>query len=346
MSSGLLSYTHLSARARALAGNLVTSGQWSTLLDTPDLSTFGHALAQLPYAQGKALPDSLPALELSFVRSVAAEYERFISLTGGAVRALLQELWRRFELDNLKALLRSLGHKRGEQAESLLIPLRNSVLPIDQLQEATELSAAAILLADTVYGPPLADALPRYQSEGTLFPVEVALDINYWRRVWRAVRRLTGSDKDWAQRLIGGRFDSVNIVWAFRYRIYYQLSEVEIINYTLPNGYRSDDSVLRAIAGGARVREIAAKVWGPGVPEFEGLSDEEPREALRGFEVALDRLGCRLARQPFAASPFQLGILLGFLQLKEYEAHDLTTVAESKTVGLPAERISPYLVTC
>jgi V/A-type H+-transporting ATPase subunit C len=344
---GIARYADLSARVRALAGYLISSEQWQSLLDLPDLPSLADALSHLPYGRLGSFSEtpSLRSLELFFSETVAREYEKFVSLTRDDIHVLLRELWRRFELDNLKAILRHLAEERPVPVKDLIVPLRNSELPLDQLSQASSLQAAASLLSETVYGPPLADALPRYESEQTLFPVEVALDLNYWRRVWKAVTRLGGGDQEWARRLIGSRLDRLNITWAFRFRIYYDLSEEEIINYTLPYAYRSDDTVLRAIAGGANIQEVITMVWGADIPEFAGLEEGEPRDRLHSFEVALARLECRMARRPFSGQPFHLGLLLGYLLRKECEAHDLTVIAESKAEELSAGEIEPYLIS-
>jgi len=340
-------YANLNARVRALVSYLISKEEWCTLLATEDLASLVGALKEMPYAKALAFPEeaSFPRLELFFDQTVAREYEKLITLTAGAVQGLLRELWRRFELDNLKTILRWLAGGRAAWAEELLIPLRDSILPIPQLQAAADLQTAADLLSDTIYGPPLVSALERYEKEGTLFPVEVALDLSYWRRVWKAVENLRGEDGNWAKRLVGSKLDMINITWAFRYRVYYRLSEEEIINYTLPYGYRSDDRVLRAIARGASVQEIISMVWGEDVPEFRGLITEGGREPLQVLEVALARLLCRLAREAFIGYPFHLGVLLGYLTLKEWEAHDLIALAEAKAVGLPPQEIEPYLVS-
>jgi vacuolar-type H+-ATPase subunit C/Vma6 len=344
---GIPRYANLSARARALTSYLIHDQEWHTLLTVEDLSLFVDTLGDLPYARGMSLPDplSLRALELLFYQRVAQDYDKFVAMTRGALQSLLRELWRQFELDNLKTILRRLAEERMAPDEDLIIPLRNSALPLAHLSQATDLQTAAAALSGTVYGPALADALPRYESEGTLFPVEVALDLAYWRRVWKAVTRLGGEDQDWARRLVGNRLDRLNITWAFRYRIYYHLSEEEIINYTLPYGYHSDDSVLRAIAAGARIEDIIVTVWGEGIPEFAGLAKDSMRETLQAFETALARMECRLARRPFGGHPFHLGLLLGYLIRKECEAHDLTTLAESKAEKLSAREVAPYLVS-
>jgi V/A-type H+-transporting ATPase subunit C len=344
---GITAYASLSARVRALAGYLISREQWETLLASPDLPSFVDALGRLPYAHDRSLSGgmSLGELELFFSETVAREYEKFIAMTRGEVHALLREMWRRFELDNLKAILRHLAEERPVPVEDLIVPLTNSELPLDELSQTVDLQSAASLLSDTIYGPPVAVALPRYESENTLFPVEVALDLNYWRRVWKAVGKLRGRDAKWAKLLLGNRLDALNITWAFRYRIYYDLSEEEIINYTLPYGHRSDDRVLRAIAAGTGLHDVIVTVWGSDVPELADLAEGEIRDALQAMEVALARLECRLALRPFGGDPFHIGLLLGYLLRKECEAHDLTTAAESKAEDQARDKIEPYLVS-
>jgi V/A-type H+-transporting ATPase subunit C len=344
---GLGRYPNLNARVRALASYLISEEDWRAILATQDLRSLLETLKEIPYGRIWSFPEqlSLPELGLFFDQTLAKQYEKFIAMTAGATRELLRALWRRFELDNLKTILRRLAGGRTSWDEALIILLRDSVLPISQLQQAGDLRTAADLLSDTIYGAPLASALGRYETEKTLFPVEVALDISHWRRVWRAVGKLSGRDGNWARRLVGSRLDVTNITWAFRYHLYYHLSEEEIINYTLPGGYRSDDGVLRDIARGAGVQEVASRVWGQEVPEFADLAAEGPKEPLQAFEVALARFLCRQARESFIGYPFHLGILLGYLSLKEWEAHDLTTMAEAKAVRLTLEEIEPCLVS-
>ncbi len=346
MIGGIARYVTLNAHVRALVSRLIRGEQWRMLLEVETLESFVQVLRGLPYGQDVQFsePIALNTLELLFFQAVAREYEKFVALTHGDVHVLLRELWRRFELNNLKAILRHMAEERMSPIEDVIIPLK-SELPLADLSRTTDLRTAADLLSGTVYGPPLADALPRYEREGTLFPIEVALDLSYWRRVWKAVARLKGADEDWARRLIGNRLDALNITWAFRYRVYYDLSEEEIINYTLPYGYRSDDTVLRAIAGGAGIAEVIGMVWGEGRLEFAGPPGRSIREDLPALEVALGRLEYRLAWSLFTGSPLHIGLLLGYLLLKESEAHDLTTLAESKRPGISAQEIESYLVS-
>ena len=112
--------------------------------------------------------------------------------------------------------------------------------------ESGSIAAAVELLRGTGYHEVLISALKRYNTEQSLFPLEVALDLHYWRRLWQETLNLQGLDQSQAMRIIGSLLDMTNLMWAIRYRVYQQLSEEELINYTLPFGYRLRDQDIRS----------------------------------------------------------------------------------------------------
>ena len=50
-------------------------------------------------------------------------------------------------------------------------------------------------------------------------------------------------------------------MWAIRYRVYHQLSEEELINYTLPFGYHVRDADIRAIAAGDDIAQVVKRIY-------------------------------------------------------------------------------------
>src|SRR5438046_504689 len=123
-----------------------------------------------------------------------------------------------------------------------------------RLSEAADFSALILALKSTAYRPYLEILkdkelnprraiiqIKRYSAEQSLFPLEVALDLSYWRHLWAEARKLTGQDQEQGVKIIGALLDMNNLMWAIRYRVYHKLSEEELINYTLPFGYRVQD---------------------------------------------------------------------------------------------------------
>ncbi|MHB8993275.1 MAG: V-type ATPase subunit, partial [Chloroflexota bacterium] len=185
------------------------------------------------------------------------------------------------------------------------------------------------------YGAVLRSALPRYAAEQSLFPVETALDLHYYRGLWAAVRALPDPDRRVAQHMMGTRYDVLNVDWILRYRLIYRLPPEVIFNYTLPYGRRVDDTAIRRAAPADSVDTIAAAMPEPYRSLLSGLANLP--DPLDRAELTLQRYLVRTARSALSGYPFQIGVALAFLWLKEAELHDLRAILEAKRYDRPAE---------
>jgi V/A-type H+-transporting ATPase subunit C len=225
----------------------------------------------------------------------------------------------------------------------VLFPLGSfTTLPAQEIAEANDVSAAVERLEGTPYYPTLDHAMERYTAEQSLFPLEVALDLDYWREIWRDINHLAGLDQAQAKRLVGSLLDANNLMWAIRYRVYHHLAEEEIINYTLPFGYRVQDRDIRAIAAGANITPIVTRIY-PDLAEPEALL-QEPRSGLPELERQLQQHLARECRASFVGYPFHIGIPLAYLLLIELEIQDITVLVEAKALEIPAERYRSHMV--
>jgi V/A-type H+-transporting ATPase subunit C len=184
--------------------------------------------------------------------------------------------------------------------------------------------------------------MKRYSAEQNLFPLEVALDLYYWRQLWAEAKKLSGQDRVQASRIIGSLMDVNNLMWVIRYKVYHGLSEEEIINYTLPFGYHVRDEDVRAIAAGADLALVVGRVF-PGIPDLNVLM-EDPRRGLPQLEVILKRRLMEQCLSAFIGNPFHIGIPLAFLILSDLEVQDLTVLIEAKSSSMPEEEFQPYLL--
>ena len=181
----------------------------------------------------------------------------------------------------------------------------------------------------TPYYTPLIYALRRYSAEQNLFPLEVALDLSYWRDIWKEITKLSKKDRVQALHIVGSELDANNLMWAIRYRVYHKLSEEEVINYTLPFGYRVRDLDIRAIAAGEDIGQVVGKVY----PDLTNVNEllQNPQTGLPELEVEFHRTIREQCWAAFVGYPFQVGVFLGFLTLKKMEVQDLTALIEAKS---------------
>jgi V/A-type H+-transporting ATPase subunit C len=355
MAGGVADYAAISARVRAKYAELLTPQDFVRLSETPDFISLFNALkstAYGPYLEGLKDKDINPRRVIFQIkRKLAEAYYSVIQMAPVQTRPLVKQLYRYYEIGNLKAILRSLVTVFGGTTETalwdrvreVLFPLGEaSVLPAQAMVESGSVATAVDLLQGTPYEETLSFAMKRYSAEQNLFPIEVALDLSFWRRLWSEAQKLTGQDREHSVRIIGSLLDMNNLMWAIRYRVYHKLSEEEVINYTLPFGYRVKDSDIRAIAAGADIASIISRIF-PGVGDVNALL-ENPRTGLPKLEILLKREVMKQCLAAFVGNPFHIGIPLAFLVLHDFEVQDLIVLIEAKSSGMAEEEYRQFLL--
>ena len=334
---------------------LLSPQDLARLNEAPDFPALFNTLKSTsygPYLEGLKDKEITPRRVTSQLkRKLADSYYSVIQMSPVETRPLVKQLFRYFEIGNIKAVLRSLVTVSAWSADGapwdrvrdVLFPLgAASTLPAQAMVESGGIVAAVDLLHGTPYEDALSFAMKRYSAEQNLFPLEVALDLAYWRRLWAEAKKLTGQDREHGVKIIGSLLDMNNLMWAIRYRVYHKLSEEEVINYTLPFGYRVKDTDLRSIAAGADPATVISRIY-PGLTNVSELL-EDAQSGLSRLEILLKRELMRQCLAAFVGSPFHIGIPLAFLVMSDLEVQDLIVLVEAKSSNLPEEEYRPFLL--
>jgi len=355
MAGGVSGYAAISARVRAMYADLLTPQEIARLSEAPDFLSLFNSLkstAYGPYLEGLKDKDINPRrVIIQIKRKLSDAYYSVIQMSPVETRPLVKQLYRYYEIGNLKAVLRAIvtvstwntETALWDRVKDVLFPMGSaSVLPAQTMVESGSIAAAVDLLQGTPYEETLSFAMKRYSAEQNLFPLEVALDLSYWRRLWSEAQKLTGQDRQHSVRIIGSLLDMNNLMWAIRYHVYHKLSEEEVINYTLPFGYRVHDADIRAIAAGADIASVVSRIY-PGIPDVNTLL-ENPQSGLPKLEVLLKRRIMEECLAAFVGSPFHIGIPLAFLVMHDFEVQDLIVLIEAKSSELPENEYQPFLL--
>lgn len=355
MPGGVSGYAAINARVRVMYSDLLGPQDLARLGEAPDfLSLIGNLKQTVyaPYLESSKDRELTPREAILGIKGRLADaYYSVIHMAPGPTQPLLTQLYRYYEVGNLKAILRAIvtGSSRGreeslwESIRYVLFPFGSmTVLSAQAMVETGNVAAAVELLHGTPYENTLSFAMKRYSIEQSLFPLEVALDLDYWRKLWGETQQLRGQDREQALRVVGSLVDMNNLMWAIRYRVYHQLSEEELINYTLPFGYHVRDEDIRAIAAGADIAAVVGRVF----PELSDINAfvEKPRSGLPMLELQLKRHVMKRCMAAFLGNPFHIGIPLAYLVLSDLELQDLTVLIEAKSLQLADEEYMPYLV--
>jgi len=318
-------YAFLNAKVRAMAGALLSPEQREAISRALGWEEFVAQLGLTAYRDAVARPEvsSDPRLlEKTLLLRDIALHQKIINASAKSVRDLVFLLLGKYDLQNFKAVLR-LWFQPAEREEEFPYLIAETIcypLPIPALAAAESFDDLIALIGDSPYRGPLLGARAAFLKAGTLLPLEVALDGDYYARLHRAFSSLAAADRAAAQRLIGTEIDIENIKTLIRLREYYRLPLADILSSLLPHGNRINAEVLRSLAVSADLRQLLAGLAAKSYREIGAFAprSHEP-EALSLLEQALEELLLSEARAVFRSFPFTVGTVLSYLIFKRSE---------------------------
>ncbi len=333
-------YGYLNAKVRSLRSRKLTEEDHHFLLAAKDLPTCLTYLATTSYSS--CLPEfeqeipELRVLERQLARPLLTHYAKVIrSLRGAKERAVILALFRRFEAENLKILLRALfANLNRETVSHLLYPIAHiSTLQWETLWTCTSVDKCIKHLPPDIFGRPLQNALPQFEAQGRLFPLEMALDFSCFHLLWQAIYALgKGFNRTVTKNLLALYIDIFNILWVIRLKIEYQLPPEEIVNYTIPEGNMISLACLNRLARAQDITEFIHLLPHSFRKELSVINDWGNID--RCFEVYFLQSLSRI----FSGQPFHIGIAMAYLLEKEIELSNLITLLQAKAHNFTIEK--------
>ena len=338
-------YGYANAKVRALRSRKLTEQDRHFLLAAKDLSSCLSYLTTTSYSSCLPAPEKtlseLPALERQLAQPLLDHYAKVVhSLRGAKERELILALFRRFEAENLKIVLRALFANLNRDAVShLLYPLgRLSDLNWETLWSCKSVHELLEHLRPGVFGLSLQHALPQFEAQGRLFPLEMALDFSCFRILRQAISALGRRyDRAVTEKILGLYIDILNISWVIRLKKDYGLRPEEIINYTLPEGSLISLDCLNHLA---RAEEFAVFV-NHLPPAFR-----DELSTIRDWGKLAQRLETYFLKalaRIFSGQPFHIGTAVAYLLEKEIELANLITLLQAKARNLSVTEIGNRL---
>jgi vacuolar-type H+-ATPase subunit C/Vma6 len=343
-------YSLVNARIRTRLAALLSPDTISRCASARDLSEFYATLAGTIYEPVLARPEV--ALDPRVAERLLVEQEvqwhaELVKDLRDPERDLVAALLEKYELENLKAALRV---REGQRAkDDLRYIIRKNLphaLPYQSIAEARSLDDVLAYLVATPYLLPVRRSLDEYKQRGTLFPTEIALELDFYERIKQKVDKLGRSDKPIARRLVGLEIDIKNISWLVRLKFYYHVPTGDLVDYNIPGGYRmTSDRMRHAFAADSIKDVLAAALDRSFKPAAEVARKEEDLSRLFLIEIILWNYLLNEAKKTFSGFPFTIGTVLSYLILKRTEIRNLITILNGKVLKLEKDDIEGNLRT-
>jgi vacuolar-type H+-ATPase subunit C/Vma6 len=337
-------YAYAQAKTRAMKGKLLNADDWHYLLRMRGMKDICRYLRGTDYREAFSALSHVPPDAGSVVavlyESLFQSYAKLLKAVPADSSRLLKNLLLRYDAENLKTILRSIWQGRSQHDTiSMCYEMgRLSTLPMDELMGFREIPNALTLLQHTRFYTPLRHALPQFNAQGSIFPLEIAIDTAVFESIVDSLKYLKGVDRRGMEGLTGKLIDGVNLCWMVRFRHLYGLSPEETINYILPGGRYL---VLKTLGILSRAADL---------PSFLAALPSPCREPLGGAQewsdirYGIEKWFVHELYRVFHGDPFQINLEAAYLFLKEMEVRALDSLISAVSAGESPERLLVLIV--
>ncbi|NIQ37778.1 MAG: hypothetical protein GTN81_04215 [Proteobacteria bacterium] len=348
-------YGYINARIRGMKSRLLDRPFFEKLMGEESIQTIMAILQETEYGapieEARTLETSeIAAIEEGIRRNLAQTYSRVFSMVGGSPKRLLGILLGRWDVYNIKTVLR--GKFSGASLEEVL----RSVVPVCKLNEPLlkemmrqpDVKAVIDLLItwNSEYYPPLQANLSELSATKSLTNMEVALDRFYFERSLQALK----NEEDHENSLIVMSFlraeiDILNILMVLKI-VSNEIPPAERGELFIKNGLELKSEDFLSAASSRDVDEAFGKFANT---SYGGdLGEAKQRFSTMGTLSAVERLMehhmIQRGAAMFGKNPLSIASVIGYLSLKFCETVNLRIVCRGKAAHLPIPAIQEELI--
>ncbi|MEM2144229.1 MAG: V-type ATPase subunit [Candidatus Jordarchaeaceae archaeon] len=313
-----------------------------------EASPYGSHLSALPRQEVNAA-----SLEEMILQNCIDTYKKLIKYSLRDVRSLLFAFLKKFEVANIKILLRCVKAKIDTvTALKFIIPVdvldRNRSKTI--LAQSQSISDVINALSDVNYGAILKDALRRNNASEDLLQLEIALDKAIYQEIWESAKNLSRVDKKIAMNIIGIELDTINLKIILKCKAL-AVSENLINEYFMPTAL-FDQAILDKATKATSTKEIlhlflSAAEGGHII--YKNILNQMLKEhdaPLSRFEAIIDKAPLIMSLYMLKEHTryFNIGFALAFLNLKWIEIRNLMCIINGTVRKLAPIQIRKLLI--
>lgn len=321
--SAVAQYAYLNGRVSLLARRLLNLGQIDALIER----TAPPASQQLPGgptppALGAAVGDYIGDLDQNNVTLLLRDLAVLIRPLSGSARDLLNYWAHRFELNNLKVLIRGkMAQHPQHLIEAQLLDMgRFTTLPVAELLQCDTSAELLRRLEQTPYAEIARQAHHLLDQGEALFALDAAIDRRYFAGLWRRGMATDGGSGQYLKTIVGSIIDRVNLVWLLRYRYAYGLPPSQAYYLLIPASHRVSGQQLQQLSQQPSFADALNSMPEPFATMLAGAANTTE------VTLRLERESWRVAAHALNHSMFNVARALGYMVLRERDLRRLRAI--------------------
>lgn len=342
---GVLSYSGLAAKIRAMQSRLAADKQFREIVQLQSVPQIAAYLKQTPeYGQLWADLDENSLhrgeIEKLLKKSIFQNFSRIYHFANSEQRKFLELYAKRYEISVLKELItRIFDHSSTASVD--VSPYRDffrihSKIDAERLTACSTMDELIAALKGNEFYVPLSRI--RQHENPQLFDYGMALDLYYFTQIWKLRKKLfTGKDLEEITKTYGEKFDMLNLQFIHRSKRYFHMEPADIYALLIPVNYKLKKEEINALVETSTEEEteriFRKTYYGIRYTQLSAANLEE------FYNYMLRSILEKEARR----NPYSVAVIYSYLYHKEHEVNRLTIAVECVRYGISPDDAMNYI---
>lgn len=322
---------YLDTRVSLFSGRLWHTADFEAVLATADADMIAALTDKgLPSLAAGFDHRDHRSLEQRIIALILDETRILIRPLRGTARRFLTYWTERFEINNVKTLLR--GKMTGERPAVLisrLTPMGTfGHLDMQDLAHAEDVTELLRRLEAGPYAGIVRHARRAFEEGRDYFLLDAALDRGYYEGLVQHAKAMADEGGTSLDKLMGPMIDRINLVWLLRYRFNYHLPPAQVYYLLVGSSYSLSSSRLRQLATLGSVEAVLEALPEPLRGRLQGVT------RIPDVFVRMDAHAAEFAAQVLRSRAPALCRAFAYLLLRERDLRSVRAILRGRHLGL------------
>jgi len=327
---------YLNTRVSLYAGRLWNDAALDALISVADeavtdtLNRGGLPQLAAGYSPKSGQQQDARSLEQRLIAQILDETRVMIRPLTGPARTFLTFWTARFEISNVKTLLRSkLSDERPAAALARLIPMGAfGRLDNQDLAHAEDVGELLRRLEAGPYAGIVRHARRAFEQSRDPFTLDAALDRGYYEGLTLHAQPLENTVGTPFRSLMANLIDRINLVWLLRYRFNYKLPPAQVYYLLVGSHYSLPGTRLQELAALDSVEAVLAALPAAWQVKVSGVTD------IPGVFARMEQAAAEQALRVLRSGAPDIARAFAYLILRERDLRAIRAVLRGRHLGL------------
>lgn len=338
----LKKYSGLTTKVKAMGSKLIREDEYLKIMEfdtIPEIAEYlrdrGGFEKVLEYEDISEIHRE--TLEHAIVYSAYNDFEKMYKFANIDQRKYLKLHFVSYEVELIKKAIRKSNDSYITKEQNQILQdifSKYSAVNFQEVFQSQDLGGIVNALQGSIYYEPL--KLLESSGNTTAFDYELALDMVHFRYIWKKRRlHFKGSELKVVTDCIGSQVDVLNLMWIYRAKKFYKMTQTEIATMIIPVYYRVKKNHIYNLIEISDLNELADAIC----KTFYGKYLTPDIFKNLEMDRVCKKLITKVYNKYYRTEPYSIGIMSGYLRAKREEMRRLISIVECIRYEYPKDAI-------